>query len=227
MSFDLVLFPLGGVLVESERLAAEARAGVLDGAGLTVSAEELLEDFPGLSTKEVLLRLENRANRPVEATLIEEADKAVAARLARDLKPVAGAREALAALGGRYCAASDEPLERARAMLATAELLPLLEGRIFAAPDLKLKPRPAPDLFRFIVEKTGAKPARCFAVEASAAGVAAAKATGMRAIGFSGASHAFPGLADRLTEAGAETVLRRLSDLKGVVAALAQWSAEN
>ncbi|HEV7254873.1 MAG TPA: HAD-IA family hydrolase [Mesorhizobium sp.] len=226
MSFDLVLFALGGVLVDSERPAAEARAEALAGAGLPVSADELLEDFPGQSTKEVLLRLEKRAHAPIRATLIAEADAQVAARLSRDVKPVAGAREALAALGGRYCTVSDEPLERARAMLGAAELLPPLEGRIFAAPDLKLKPRPSTDLFRFVVEKTGVKPARCFAVEASAAGIAAAKATGMRAVGFSGASHAFPGLADRLTDAGAETVLRRLADLTGVLTALAEWSEE-
>jgi beta-phosphoglucomutase-like phosphatase (HAD superfamily) len=45
----------------------------------------------------------------------------------------------------------------------------------------------------------------------------------MRVIGFTGASHTYPSHADRLTDAGAETVIARMADLPGVVAALAEW----
>ena len=45
----------------------------------------------------------------------------------------------------------------------------------------------------------------------------------MRVIGFTGAAHSYPGHADALTEAGAETVIRRWSELKGVIAALSEW----
>ena len=48
--------------------------------------------------------------------------------------------------------------------------------------------------------------------------------SGKRVIGFTGAAHSYPGHADLLTEAGAETVIRRWSDLKGVLDALSQWS---
>jgi beta-phosphoglucomutase-like phosphatase (HAD superfamily) len=47
----------------------------------------------------------------------------------------------------------------------------------------------------------------------------------MRVIGFTGASHSYPGHADKLTDAGAETVIARMSDLPTTVAALAAWSA--
>ena len=56
-------------------------------------------------------------------------------------------------------------------------------------------------------------------------GIAGAKAAGMRVIGFTGAAHSYPGHADALTEAGAETVIRRWAELQaGVLAALAEWS---
>jgi hypothetical protein len=45
----------------------------------------------------------------------------------------------------------------------------------------------------------------------------------MRVIGFTGASHSYPSHADHLTDAGAETVISRMSDLPGVVAALSEW----
>ena len=53
--------------------------------------------------------------------------------------------------------------------------------------------------------------------------MAPARAAGMRVIGFTGASHTYPSHADRLTDAGAETVVSRMADLPGVVMALAEW----
>ncbi|MCA0340716.1 MAG: HAD family hydrolase, partial [Proteobacteria bacterium] len=49
------------------------------------------------------------------------------------------------------------------------------------------------------------------------------RAAGMRVVGFTGASHTYPSHADRLTEAGAETVISRMSELPDVIAALAEW----
>ncbi|MFN3502552.1 MAG: HAD family hydrolase, partial [Allorhizobium sp.] len=54
-------------------------------------------------------------------------------------------------------------------------------------------------------------------------GVHAAREAGMRVIGFTGASHTYPSHADRLTDAGAETVIARMQDLPGVIAAMAEW----
>jgi beta-phosphoglucomutase-like phosphatase (HAD superfamily) len=69
----------------------------------------------------------------------------------------------------------------------------------------------------------GARPERTFVVEGTAAGVAAAVAAGMRAIGYTGASHGYPGLADALTDAGAETVISRWSGFLPVLLALSDW----
>ena len=66
-------------------------------------------------------------------------------------------------------------------------------------------------------------PANTIVVEDSIHGVQAARAAGMRVIGFTGASHTYPSHADRLTDAGAETVISRMADLPGVVMALAEW----
>ena len=71
-----------------------------------------------------------------------------------------------------------------------------------------------------------ANPANTFVIEDSIHGVTGARAAGMRVIGFTGASHSYPGHADALTEAGAETVIRRWSDFHGVIAALSEWSQD-
>ena len=45
----------------------------------------------------------------------------------------------------------------------------------------------------------------------------------MRVIGFTGGSHTHPGHADELTDAGAETVVRRLADIPAIIDAFASW----
>jgi hypothetical protein len=42
-------------------------------------------------------------------------------------------------------------------------------------------------------------------------------------VGFTGAAHSYPGHADLLTEAGAETVIRRWAELPGTLRALCEW----
>ena len=69
-----------------------------------------------------------------------------------------------------------------------------------------------------------ADPRNTFVVEDSIHGIHGAKAAGMRVIGFTGAGHTYPGHADVLMEAGAETVIRRWAYFPGVVEALSQWS---
>ena len=62
-------------------------------------------------------------------------------------------------------------------------------------------------------------------VEDSVHGVEAAMRAGIRVVGFTGASHTYPGHSDALVEAGAETVIRQLKDLPAVIEAFGQWDA--
>ena len=110
-------------------------------------------------------------------------------------------------------------------MLTRTRLKPFFEGRIFSALDTpSAKTKPAPDVFLHAAATLDARPARTFVIEDSVHGIHGAKAAGMRVIGFTGASHTYPGHADALTDAGAETVIRRWADLQSVLAALAEWS---
>ena len=60
-------------------------------------------------------------------------------------------------------------------------------------------------------------------IEDSVPGVLAGVSAGCRVVGFTGASHTFAGHGDQLMEAGADTVISRLSDLPAVVDAFADW----
>ena len=73
-----------------------------------------------------------------------------------------------------------------------------LEGLLFSGQDLGC-PKPAPDLYLHAARALGADPARCVGIEDSATGARAAKAAGMRCLGY-----VPQGENPRLAAAGAE-----------------------
>ena len=85
------------------------------------------------------------------------------------------------------------------------------------------QPKPSANVFNHAAKQFDAEPRQCIVIEDSLFGVAAARDADMRVIGFTGGSHSWPGHADMLTEAGAETVIKRFADLPRVAEALMQW----
>lgn len=222
---DLIIFDCDGVLVDSEIIAARIEADLITQAGFDISPEEISEAYAGLTFKDILLRIEEKSRIPFQASLIDQAEALVDRRLADEVRAIDGAREAVASVNGPRCICSNSRSERIDLMLTRVGLKPYFEGRIFSALETpSRKPKPAPDVFLFAAQSLDADPARSFVIEDSVHGVAGAKAAGMRVIGFTGASHSYPGHADALTDAGAETVIRRWAELKPVLAALEEWS---
>ncbi len=224
---DLVIFDCDGVLVDSEIVAARVEAEMLTAAGFEISTEELIAAYAGLTFKDILMRVEEISKIPFQVSLIDRTEEAVGRRLRTEVRAIEGVHEAVAAVPVPFCICSNSRTERIEFMLEKVRLLPLFAGRIFSALETPTgKPKPAPDVFLYAAARLGADPARCFVIEDSVHGVTGAVAAGMRAIGFTGASHSYPGHADALTEAGAETVIRRWPELKSVLAALSEWSAD-
>ena len=224
---DLVIFDCDGVLVDSEIIAARVEADMLTASGFEITAEEVAETYAGLTFKDILMRVEEISKIPFQISLIDRADELVDRKLRAEVRAIEGVHEAVAAVPVPFCICSNSRTERIEFMLEKVRLLPLFAGRIFSALETPTgKPKPAPDVFLHAANELGADPARCFVIEDSVHGVTGAVTAGMRVIGFTGASHSYPGHADALTEAGAETVIRRWSELKSVIAALSEWSAD-
>ncbi len=224
---DLVIFDCDGVLVDSEVIAARVEAELLTQAGYEITAEELSELYAGLTFKDIMLRIEDTAAIPFQASLIDQAEEIVDRRLRSEVRVIEGAHEAVASVTAKRCICSNSRSERIEFMLEKNGLAQLFSGRIFSSLETpSKKPKPAPDVFLHAARSLDANPANTFVIEDSVHGIAGAKTAGMRVIGFTGASHSYPGHADVLTEAGAETVIRRWADFRGVIAALSEWSAD-
>lgn len=223
--FDLILFDCDGVLVDSEIIAAQVESRLLTEAGYPISVEEMGERFAGMTWKNILLAVEKEADIPLSASLLDKSEKLLDARLERDVKIIDGVKFALARLTMQRCICSNSSSARLDMMLTKVGLKPYFAPHIYSAKDLgpdRVKPKP--DIFLHGAQQFGVDPSRCLVIEDSTHGIHGARAAGMRVVGFTGASHTYPSHADRLTDAGAETVISRMQDLPAVVAALGEWA---
>lgn len=224
--FDLIIFDCDGVLVDSEIIAAEVESALLTEAGYPIGAEEMAERFAGMTWKNILLAVEREADIPLSASLLDRSEVILDRRLKEEVLAIDGVAAAIGKLSGKRCICSNSSSHRLDAMLTRTGLKPLFAPSIFSSKDLGPDAaKPKPDVFLHGARQMGVEPGRCLVIEDSTHGITAARAAGMRVIGFTGGSHTYPSHADRLTDAGAETVIARMRDLPATVEALAFFEA--
>ncbi len=195
----LVIFDCDGVLVDSERLAVRVEAALVTSLGWPLTEQDVLERFVGRSDAYVQGEIERALGRP-----LPEWPELYRRRMYRafrsDLAAVPGIEAALDELTVPSCVASSGTHDKIRLTLGLTGLLERFEGRIFSGADVE-HPKPAPDLFLYAAAKLGVPPAACVVVEDSRSGVQAARAAGMRVLGYAG------GLTPREWLAGPGTVV--------------------
>lgn len=222
---SLIIFDCDGVLVDSEIIAAEVDSVLLTEAGFPISAEEVGERFAGLTWQDILLTVEREAGIPVSASLLDKSEKILDERLKNEVQAIEDIAEAVSALKLPKCICSNSTSARLELMLKRVELYDLFAPHIFSAKEVGSKrTKPAPDVFLYAANKFGVDPANVIVIEDSAHGIHGARAAGMRVIGFTGGAHTYPGHADKLTDAGAETVIHRHKDLQSVIEAMSIWT---
>lgn len=216
---ETLIFDCDGVLVDSECIA-EATLLALVGEWLPdLTADTVLSQALGMTTADILRHLEGLSRHRLPADATARVDDSVEARLVRELRPIPGVVEAIAAVGLPKAVVSNSRRKRVLASLATTGLdVRLGDAPVFTA-DQVPRPKPDPALYRLAAETLGLPAARCLVVEDSVSGVTAAHAAGMTVIGFTGASHVRPGQAERLREAGAWRVIDRMPALPALVGA--------
>jgi HAD superfamily hydrolase (TIGR01509 family) len=204
MKEKLLICDCDGVLVDSEPLAAEAYVRVYDRHGLPIGAD-LIAQCVGMKQADILVRIhEVTGHRLPEAAL---GDLWTETKLLFDqkLEPTQGVARFLDAHPGVRCVASSSSLERIAHSLQRTGLARFFGEAIFSASMVK-RGKPAPDIFLYAAERMGFAPADCIVVEDSSFGIQGAVAANMRAIGYVGGSHTYPGHAEKLLSAGAEKV---------------------
>ncbi|EJF90543.1 HAD family hydrolase [Bartonella tamiae] len=224
---DLIIFDCDGVLVDSEYLAAQVNSQLLTEVGHPISPEELSSQYAGLVFVDILKEIERETNTPIPASIIDRVADVFRQRMETELQSIDDVRDAVTAISKNYpyCICSNSTKANIERMLTLVGLYDLFEGKIFSASEVGTKKvKPAPDVYLFAAQTMKARPRNTIVIEDSIHGVHGATAAGMRVIGFTGGSHAYSGLADALTEAGAQTVISRHKDLPAVIHAMAEWN---
>jgi HAD superfamily hydrolase (TIGR01509 family) len=202
---DLVIFDCDGVLVDSETIFARVLGACLNEADFPVTADEALLLGFGKNRDTLAAAVESRFGRALPDGFFEAMRARTALVLERELKPMPGVSELLAALPAARCVASNGHLPRVRQRLALTGLLRWFDPHVYSATQVAAG-KPAPDLFLLAADRLGAGPEACTVVEDSIVGVAAAVAAQMPVVGFCGGSHCPSGHAAELLAAGCARV---------------------
>lgn len=215
--FKAIIFDNDGVLVDSEFIHVAVERELLAEMGLHYSHETYMTRFVGTSDEDYRREIGADYERHVGGVFPADFGKKlydrVWPRIRAELKPLDGVAALISAFKGKVAVGSSAPISRLREKLEITELSKLFEPHIYSAEHVA-KGKPEPDLFLYAADKLNVSPFVCVVVEDSIHGIAAAKAAGMKSIGFIGGRHADVGLADRLLEAGADIIVRRHSDIQ-------------
>jgi FGGY-family pentulose kinase/HAD superfamily hydrolase (TIGR01509 family) len=220
---EVVVFDCDGVLVDSEVLALGVTRRALGEAGLHLSDEETRRRFLGLRLDSLISKVEAELGSPLPAEFSDALSRGILASFSRELKGIAGVRQAVEGLEARVCVASSSSPERLQLALRVCGYETLFAPNIFSAAAVA-RGKPSPDLFLYAARSMGARAQDCLVIEDSVAGVSAARAAGMAVFGFVGGSH-FLHLAqgESLTAAGAALIFDDMAQLPKIVAA--RWGA--
>jgi HAD superfamily hydrolase (TIGR01509 family) len=214
---ELVIFDCDGVLVDSEVIACRVLSESLAEVGIAVAADDIAENYVGLSAATIFADIERRTGRRVPADFAALTRPRLEAAFAADLEAMPGVAAALASIAVKVCVASSSAPARLRHSLTLAGLIDRFGSHIFSAEQVA-RGKPAPDLFLLAARTMAVSPAACWVIEDSLAGIEAACAAGMTPIGFTGGSHCGPDHGERLRRAGATVILARMDELTRLLA---------
>ncbi|MCP4391503.1 MAG: HAD family hydrolase [Gammaproteobacteria bacterium] len=211
---DLVIFDCDGVLVDSERLANEVFAGVLEEVcGLQFTLDDMFDTFVGHSRLQCLQKIEALTGVPPPAELDRRYQQDINQALASSVEAIDGIETVLDRLSLPYCVASSGSHEKMQMTLGKTGLIDFFDDNIFSTSEIE-RGKPHPDIYLHAAATMGVQdPARCLVIEDSPIGVTGAVAAGMKVFGF---AELMP--APRLHAAGAHYVFERMSDLPDLIA---------
>ncbi|WP_375463566.1 HAD family hydrolase [uncultured Methylobacterium sp.] len=187
-ALKLVIFDCDGVLIDSEPLSLACLTAGLNRIGVPIDQETVRARFAGTSMASIMAHVAQDYGVAAPAGFVEAVKTETLRLFDAELRPMAGVAEAVAALRLPACVASSSDPVRLRHSLGLTGLLPLFDGRIFSSAEVA-RGKPFPDLFLHAAARMGAVPEACLVIEDSVPGVTAARAAGMRVLGFTGGGH--------------------------------------
>ena len=183
--FELIIFDCDGVLVDSERIANEVFARVLnDQFGFSLSLEDMYGKFVGHSSTQCMKIVEDMLGYPPPEELEERYKSEINSALAKEVVAVKGIKKTLEEITIPYCVASSGSHEKMHTTLSKANLIGHFKNKRFSTSEV-LNSKPSPDIFLHAAKTMDKTPAnKCLVIEDSPLGVRGGIAAGMTVFGF-------------------------------------------
>ncbi len=185
-----VIFDVDGVLIDSYRPHRESWRRMLAKDGLTLTDEAFHESF-GRVNQEIVEMLWDRKLPQERIDEIDVTKEALYRELVEhDFPAMPGAAElirSLHAAGIPLAIGSSAPRENVDVVVNGFDIGSILSG-VVCKNDVR-RGKPDPEIFLRCAEKLNLPPNRCVVIEDSVFGIEAAKAAGMRCVGFMSSGH--------------------------------------
>ena len=183
---EAVIFDMDGVIVDSEPWHLEINLELYEELGFKLTLEEY-KQFIGKSNIDMWSLLKNKYSlkQSIPEILKIQGEKSIQHLQQQKDGLIEGILPLLRTLkekGIPIGLASSSSLEYIEAVLNKYKIREYF--RVVVSGENMEKGKPAPDIFLYTAELLGAKPENCVVIEDSENGVKAAKAGGMRCIGF-------------------------------------------
>jgi len=183
--FELVIFDCDGVLVDSERLANQVFADILnEECGLSLTLADMFQFFVGHSSSQCMAIIETMIGKKPPNGLKERYETEINAALKSSVEKVAGIEKALAEISIPYCVASSGSHDKMRTTLGATGLLHYFKDKLHSTSEVK-QGKPFPDVYLHAAKRMGiATASKCLVIEDSPLGVQGGVSAGMTVFGY-------------------------------------------
>ena len=218
-----VIFDMDGVLVASGPAHAASWRIVAKRDGIVISDADFLKHF-GRPSRDIIRLTWGERVTDADVKRIDQAKEAAYRELIRGMVPLTiGTRETLNLLksaGLALAIGTSGPRENVELVVNETRLGGLFDA-VVTGDDIQ-HGKPAPDCFLKAAEKLGLQPHQCVVVEDAPVGVQAAKAAGIKSVGFVGTHPA-----ERLRDAGVDFVVLKLAEITPALVSRLSCGASN
>ena len=152
-NFELIIFDCDGVLVDSERIANEVFARILNKeCGFSLTLEDMFNTFVGHSSSQCMTIIEDMLGHAPPKDLESRFKSEINTTLASDVTAVHKIEQALDEISIPTCVASSGSHEKMYTTLGKTNLLNRFKGNLFSTSDVK-NGKPAADIYLYAAKK--------------------------------------------------------------------------
>ena len=206
-----ILFDCDGVLIDTEIVAAEVVTNWLNGENVAIDIEEVIREYTGKTFTDIINILKDNGSLKPDLDLTTVVPK-LDGFIRDSQRPIDGVWDMLNSLTIPRSVVSNSAKDYVELALEKLKITHHFDGRIYSA-EMVVKGKPDPAVYALALSELSLTNEEVIVVEDSVAGVTAAKAAGLKTIGYLGGSHTRDGHADQLLRAGVDMLVHNHTSL--------------